>query len=66
MIEEAQRIAAIEGHNFPGDEWYERTYALLNDAGVQQVRPGRRGTSRLAVAYVWDGVLSASLLGEGM
>lgn len=37
MIEEAQRIAAIEGHNFPGDEWYERTYALLNDAGVQQV-----------------------------
>ncbi|MBC7768452.1 MAG: outer membrane protein assembly factor BamD [Phycisphaerales bacterium] len=37
MIEEAQRMAAILGHNFPGNEWYQRTYALMTDAGVAPV-----------------------------
>lgn len=37
MTEEAQRMAAILGHNFPGDAWYQRTYALMTNAGVQQV-----------------------------
>ncbi len=37
MTEEAQRMAAILGHNFPGDAWYQRSYALMTDAGVQQV-----------------------------
>ncbi len=37
MTEEAKRMAAILGHNFPGDAWYQRTYALLTEAGVQQV-----------------------------
>ncbi|MBL8543524.1 MAG: outer membrane protein assembly factor BamD [Hyphomonadaceae bacterium] len=39
MIEEAQRMAAILGYNFPGSEWYQRTYALMTDSGVQQVTP---------------------------
>ena len=37
MIEEAQRMAAILGHNFPGNQWYERSYALMTDAGVAPV-----------------------------
>jgi outer membrane protein assembly factor BamD len=37
MVEEAQRMAAILGHNFPGGEWYERSYELMTDAGVTQV-----------------------------
>jgi outer membrane protein assembly factor BamD len=46
MIEEAQRMAAILGHNFPGNEWYERSYALMNTAGITQVsdeEANRRG-----------------------
>lgn len=37
MIEEAQRMAAILGHNFPGNQWYERSYALMTDSGVAPV-----------------------------
>ena len=37
MTEEAQRMAAILGHNFPGSEWYERTYALMSQSGVTPV-----------------------------
>jgi outer membrane protein assembly factor BamD len=37
MIEEAQRMAAILGHNFPGSEWYQRGYRLLTDANVAPV-----------------------------
>jgi outer membrane protein assembly factor BamD len=37
MIEEAQRMAAILGHNFPGSVWYQRSYALMTDAGVAPV-----------------------------
>lgn len=37
MIEEAQRMAAILGHNFPGNRWYERSYALMTDSGVAPV-----------------------------
>lgn len=37
MIEEAQRMAAVLGHNFPGSEWYERSYALMTDSGVAPV-----------------------------
>ena len=37
MTEEAQRMAAILGHNFPGSEWYQRSYALMTQAGVTPV-----------------------------
>lgn len=46
MIEEAQRAAAVLGHNFPGEAWYQRSYALMTDAGVTPVTPAeaeRRG-----------------------
>ena len=34
MTDEAQRMAAILGYNFPGNPWYQRTYAL--DAAAQR------------------------------
>lgn len=37
MIEEAQRMAAVLGHNYPGNEWYQRSYALMTDSGVAPV-----------------------------
>ncbi len=37
MAEEAQRMAAILGHNFPGDPWYQRSYALMTSSGVMVV-----------------------------
>ncbi|HVK80211.1 MAG TPA: outer membrane protein assembly factor BamD, partial [Verrucomicrobiae bacterium] len=37
MVEEAQRMAAILGYNFPGSEWYQRSYSLLTEAGVAPV-----------------------------
>ncbi len=46
MNEEAQRTAAILGHNFPGSDWYNASYALLEGRGVQPVSQGeaeRRG-----------------------
>lgn len=35
MVDEAQRMAAILGHNFPGSEWYQRSYDLMTRSGVQ-------------------------------
>ncbi len=46
MTEEAQRTAAILGHNFPGSDWYNASYAVLEGRGVQPVSQGeaeRRG-----------------------
>lgn len=37
MTEEAQRMAAILGHNYPGDAWYQRSYALMTESGVTVV-----------------------------
>jgi outer membrane protein assembly factor BamD len=37
MVEEAQRMAAVLGHNFPGNVWYQRTYALMTEEGVAPV-----------------------------
>ena len=31
IVDEAQTAAAILGHNFPGSEWYEDSYALLTE-----------------------------------
>jgi outer membrane protein assembly factor BamD len=38
MTEEAQSAAAVLGYNFPGSEWYERAYALVNGKPLQQNR----------------------------
>ncbi len=35
LREEAQTAAAVLGHNFPGSEWYEDSYALLEGAHLR-------------------------------
>ena len=37
MIEDAQKAAATLGYNFPGNPWYQRSYALMNNRGVTAV-----------------------------
>ncbi|MBI1250841.1 MAG: outer membrane protein assembly factor BamD [Alphaproteobacteria bacterium] len=46
MTEEAQRAAAILGHNYPGSSWYLSTYRLMEGRGVSPVsedEAARRG-----------------------
>lgn len=38
MIHEAQVAAAVLGHNYPGDKWYERSYALMMRHDVRLAR----------------------------
>lgn len=37
LKQEATRIAAVLGYNYPGSKWYERSYALLDDEQRQQI-----------------------------
>ena len=37
LRDEAVKIAAVLGHNYPGSKWYERTYALLDDSQRQKI-----------------------------
>ena len=34
MISEAQKAAAVLGYNYPGSEWYQRSYALMKTNNV--------------------------------
>jgi outer membrane protein assembly factor BamD len=46
LVEEAQRAAAVLGYNYPGSEWYSRTYTLMTGRDVAIVDEGearRRG-----------------------
>jgi outer membrane protein assembly factor BamD len=35
MKQQAQEAAAVLGHNFPGSEWYQRAYALLEGQNLE-------------------------------
>ena len=35
------RVAAVLGYNYPGSEWYEDSYALLDDAERQRLLDDR-------------------------
>lgn len=41
LKQEATRIAAVLGYNFPGNEWYERAYKILDDESRAQIVEGR-------------------------
>jgi len=56
MVEEAQRMAAILGHNFPGSDWYQRSYALMTESGVTPVadqEAERRGWLRRTLGSIF-------------
>jgi outer membrane protein assembly factor BamD len=45
VIHEAQMAAAVLGHNYPGSEWYEDTYALMQEyGGVKTGKPVAQAT----------------------
>lgn len=41
LKQEATRIASVLGYNYPGSEWYERSYALLDDQQRQEIIENR-------------------------
>jgi outer membrane protein assembly factor BamD len=44
LVDEATKVGAVLGFNYPGSEWYEASYKLLTDRGsAPSVRPQRRG-----------------------
>ena len=45
--EEAQSAAAVLGYNFPGSDWYQRSYALLEGKNLAPQRKTRSWLSRL-------------------
>lgn len=49
LIQEARRTASVLGHNFPGNSWYQDSYALLV-AGAEPAPEDRRGFLR----RTWD------------
>jgi len=51
LIEEAKRTASVLGHNFPGNPWYQDSYALLVE-GAPRAPQDQRGFVRRA----WDWV----------
>ena len=48
MTDEAQASAAVLGYNYPGSDWYERSYALLQG---QQLEPKADGGSWLSRVF---------------
>ncbi|MCU0882632.1 MAG: outer membrane protein assembly factor BamD [Hyphomonadaceae bacterium] len=43
VIDEATKVGAVLGYNYPGSEWYERSYGLLTSRNAQPDAPPRRG-----------------------
>jgi outer membrane protein assembly factor BamD len=41
LKDEAFKIAAVLGHNYPGSPWYERSYALLDEGQRQKIMEER-------------------------
>jgi outer membrane protein assembly factor BamD len=50
LVDEATKVGAVLGYNYPGSEWYEASYKLLTSRGATpSVRPERRGLFRRKV-----------------
>lgn len=49
VINEARRVAAVLGHNYPGSEWYLDSYAVAAGPDLRE-RPGDRGF----LTRTWD------------
>jgi len=48
VTDEASTAAAVLGHNFPGSEWYQYSYAMLAE---NNLRPDRNSSSWLSKAW---------------
>ncbi len=54
LKDQARSAAAVLGHNYPGSEWYEDSYAQLVDDGV--VRAPRAGDSPGMLTRAWRSI----------
>jgi outer membrane protein assembly factor BamD len=52
LPEEAQKVAAILGYNYPASEWYIDSYELVKEVSVE--RPDRADDNRNALTRAWD------------
>ncbi|SFK43271.1 outer membrane protein assembly factor BamD [Falsiroseomonas stagni DSM 19981] len=52
LTDEARRTASVLGHNYPGSEWYQDSYALLVD-GASPAYQDRPGFFRRAVGWIF-------------
>jgi outer membrane protein assembly factor BamD len=43
VVDEARKTAAVLGHNYPGSEWYQDSYALLTGIPVQAAEKPQQG-----------------------
>src|SRR5690242_16265658 len=52
LSEEATRVAAVLGYNYPGSQWYDNTYAMVKDAAPTALAeaPGESGSTSAAAA----------------
>lgn len=44
VVDEATRVGAVLGYNFPGSEWYQASYDLLTAQEVRMAAPPRNST----------------------
>lgn len=51
VVDEAQTAAAVLGHNYPGSDWYQYSYAMLTGQNLQPAENTDSWMSR-----VWDSV----------
>ena len=51
LAEEATKVAAVLGHNYPGSQWYADSYALVGGGALPE--PDRRGFFKRAFDWVF-------------
>jgi len=53
VTDEARRVAAVLGHNYPASEWYVDSYELVENRRVTGVRPVRETRTFFRRAWDW-------------
>lgn len=51
IVKEAQTAAAVLGYNYPGNEWYQDSYALLTDNKIKPAEPSKSDESWIGSAF---------------
>ena len=54
VLDEAQKAAAVLGHNYPGSEWYVDSYGLV--AGIDVRKQNEKKKTRGMLTRAWDWV----------
>ena len=50
---EAQQVASVLGHNYPGSEWYIDSYALMTGSDVRKTEKEKKGFFALARDWIF-------------